>query len=236
MKDLTLIIPAKNEPESLPIVLNSLQNLNCKIIISLDEKDSETINSTRKINFEDKIKFFYQSGSGYGNSLREAISSCETKFFCIFNADGSFDFKDLKKMYSSLGQNDFIFATRYETPGGSEDDTAITFIGNKFFSLLGNILFSLKISDILYTFIMGKTESFKILSIISDDFRFCVELPIKIKVANMKYISFPSFESKRIAGTKKVNNFKDGFLILCKMIELFFNSKMLGKKIINNKI
>ena len=47
MKDLTLIIPAKNEPESLPIVLTSLQNINCKIIISLDEKDSETINSIK---------------------------------------------------------------------------------------------------------------------------------------------------------------------------------------------
>ena len=236
MNDLTLIIPAKDESESLPIVLDSLKNINCKIMISLDKKDSETINSVKKINFENKIKFFYQSGSGYGNSLREAISNCETKFFCIFNADGSFNSKDLKKMYSLLNVNDFIFATRYETPGGSEDDTVITFIGNKFFSLLGKVLFSLKLSDILYTFLIGKTESFKVLSINSDDFRFCVELPIKMKIANMKYINFPSFESKRIAGTKKVNNFKDGFLILCKMIELFFKFKILGKKIINNKI
>ena len=236
MNDLTLIIPAKDESESLPIVLDSLKNIDCKIMISLDKKDSETINSVKKINFENKIKFFYQSGSGYGNSLREAISNCETKFFCIFNADGSFETKDLKKMYSLLNLNDFIFATRYETPGGSEDDTVITFIGNKFFSLLGKVLFSLKLSDILYTFLIGKTESFKILSINSDDFRFCVELPIKMKIANMKYINFPSFESKRIAGTKKVNNLKDGFLILCKMIELFFKFKILGKKIINNKI
>ena len=236
MNDLTLIIPAKDESESLPIVLDSLKNIDCKIMISLDKKDSETINSVKKINFENKIKFFYQSGSGYGNSLREAISNCETKFFCIFNADGSFETKDLKKMYSLLNLNDFIFATRYETPGGSEDDTVITFIGNKFFSLLGKVLFSLKLSDILYTFLIGKTESFKILSINSDDFRFCVELPIKMKIANMKYINFPSFESKRIAGTKKVNNLKDGFLILCKMIELFFKFKVLSKKIINNKI
>lgn len=236
MKDLTLIIPAKNEPESLPIVLNSLQKIDCKIMISLDQKDLKTINSIKEINFEDKISFFYQSGYGYGNSLREAINNCETKYFCIFNADGSFDTKDLKKMYSLLGENDFIFATRYESPGGSEDDTVITFIGNKFFSLLGKILFSLKISDILYTFLMGKTDSFKMLSIKSDDFRFCVELPVKMKIANMKYVSFPSFESKRIAGTKKVNNLKDGFLILCKIIKLFFDFKILNKKIINNKI
>jgi len=31
----------------------------------------------------------------------------------------------------------------------SEDDTIITYLGNQFFSLLGRIFFSLKISDIL---------------------------------------------------------------------------------------
>ena len=40
-----------------------------------------------------------------------------------------------------MQENDFIYTTRYETGGGSDDDTIITFIGNKF-SKLGNLLFS----------------------------------------------------------------------------------------------
>ena len=75
-------------------------------------------------------------------------------------------------MYNMIEKNDFVFTTRYEKPGGSEDDTIITFIGNKFFSKLGNLLFSLKISDILYTYLMGNTDSFKNLKIKSNDFRF----------------------------------------------------------------
>mgnify|MGYP001392996485 CR=1 FL=1 len=35
MNDLTLIIPAKNESESLPIVIESLKSLDCKIKVSL---------------------------------------------------------------------------------------------------------------------------------------------------------------------------------------------------------
>ena len=42
---------------------------------------------------------------------------------------------------------------------------------------------------------------------------------------NYKYTSFPSKEKKRIAGEKKVNEFKDGFLILLEMIRLFFIRK-----------
>ena len=218
MNDLTLIIPAKNEGESLPIVLDSLKNLDLNIVISLRKEDTNTLDAIKK---NENIKIFYQSGKGYGNALREAISECSTKYFCIFNADGSFQKKDLFKMYDYIKLNDFVFTTRYEKPGGSDDDTIITLIGNKIFSKLGNILFSLRISDILYTYLMGNTDSFKKLNISSDDFKFCVELPIKMELKKMNYVSIPSYELKRLAGKKKVNELKDGFLILTQMLRLF---------------
>ena len=229
MNDLTLIIPAKNESESLPHIIDSLNYLKCKIKVSLKIDDVATINSIKNKD----VEIFYQSGIGYGNSLREAINSCQTKYFCIFNADGSFDHKDLLKMYQLMMANDFIYTTRYENGGGSEDDTIVTYIGNKFFSKLGNILFSLDISDILYTYIMGKTLSYRALNVQSNDFRFCVELPIKMQSANMKYICLPSYEKKRIAGKKKVNAFKDGSLILIEMLKLFFYFKIFRNKIID---
>ncbi len=232
MNDLTLIIPAKNEQDSLPSVLSELKNLNCKITVSLKKNDFETIKAIEN----EKINLFYQGGEGYGNSLREAINQCETKYFCIFNADGSFDYKDLTKMYNLVLNNDFVFTSRYMFKGGSDDDTFVTFIGNKFFSKLGNILFSLRINDILYTFLMGKTESFKKLNIISDDFKFCVELPIKMEISKMKYTSIPSFEKKRIAGVKKVSAIIDGSLILIEIIKLFFLHKILRKKVIKKYI
>ena len=201
MNDLTLVIPAKNESETLPLVLESLKKLKIKIIISLKNDDLDTINSIIKNEY---IKVYFQSGNGYGNSLKEAINFCETKYFCIFNADGSFEQKDLLKMYNLIKNNDFVYTTRYEKTGSSEDDTLITLIGNKIFSKLGNIFFSLKISDILYTYLMGKTKSFKKLNIESNDFRFCVELPIKMQISNMKYKCIPSYEYKRIAGKKRL--------------------------------
>ena len=231
MNDLTLVIPAKKESETLPLVLESLKKLKIRTIISLKNDDLDTINSIIKNKY---IKVFFQSGNGYGNSLKEAINFCETKYFCIFNADGSFEQKDLSKMYNLIKNNDFVYTSRYEKNGSSEDDTLITLIGNKIFSKLGNIFFSLKISDILYTYLMGKTQSFRKLNIESNDFRFCVELPIKMQISNMKYKCIPSYEHKRIAGEKKVSAFKDGFLILLEMLRLFFVFKIFRKKIIKN--
>ena len=228
MKDLTIIIPAKDEKESLPTVIKSLESFNCEIVITMKNDDIKTIESIDN----DRIKIFYQSGKGYGNSLKEAIENCKSKYFCIFNADGSFEKDDLPKMYTEIQKYDFVYTTRYEKPGGSDDDTILTFFGNKFFSLMGNLFFSLKISDILYTFLMGKTDSFKKLNIKSNDFRFCVELPLKMELAKMKYKTIPSYEKKRIGGKKKVNEFKDGLLILTEMIKLFFEHKIFKKKIV----
>ena len=228
MNDLTLIIPAKNEKDSLPIVLEEIEKLNCKITVSLKEDDTGTIDSIKNKN----VNIYYQLGDGYGNSLREAIYNCDTEYFCIFNADGSFDHKDIIKMYNLISNNDFIYTSRYLPNGGSDDDTIVTYIGNQFFSKLGNLLFSLKINDILYTFLMGRTDSFKKLNINSNDFKFCVELPIKMEIANMKYTSMPSFEKKRIAGVKKVNAVKDGFLILIEILKLFLFNKILKKNVI----
>ena len=47
MNDLTLVIPAKNEKESLPNVLNELKTFEVKIIIILEETDIETINAIK---------------------------------------------------------------------------------------------------------------------------------------------------------------------------------------------
>ena len=43
----------------------------------------------------------------------------------------------------------------------SEDDTLLTYIGNKIFTYIGRIFFNLNITDILYTFVLGKLRSVK---------------------------------------------------------------------------
>tara|TARA_Y100000996_G_C22498231_1_gene633261 strand:- start:369 stop:1037 length:669 start_codon:yes stop_codon:yes gene_type:complete len=219
MKDLSLIIPAKNESDSLPIVLEELKKFDCKIIVILESSDVKTINSIKDFNCE----LIYQSDRGYGNALIDGINNVKTEYLCIFNADGSFDPNDLNRMLTICKNDlDFVFASRYLKNAGSDDDTFLTVIGNFIFTLIGKIFFSLKLSDILYTFLLGKTSSFKKLDLKSNDFCLCVEMPIKAKRLKMKYSDTPSFERKRIAGEKKVNEFRDGFKILFYMIKSFF--------------
>tara|TARA_B100000674_G_C37780680_1_gene887048 strand:+ start:304 stop:990 length:687 start_codon:yes stop_codon:yes gene_type:complete len=223
MKDLTLIIPAKKEKESLPKVLDELKQYNLKIMIILEKSDLETINSISNYN----CKIIYQKNNGYGDALIHGINNVDTKYFCIFNADGSFDPKELQQMYDQVDNHnyDIIFGSRYEKNAGSEDDTMVTLIGNYIFTKLGRIFFNLNITDILYTYVLGLTKNVKKINLERKDFSFCVELPIKAKINHLKIGSINSMERKRIAGRKKVNAIRDGFLILKYMILIFITKK-----------
>ena len=220
MSDLTLIIPAKNEKDSLPKVLDELKKFNFKKNIILEASDKLTIEAIKTYD----CKIIYQDSKGYGDALKKGIETVDTEFLCIFNADGSFDPKELNLMIKNIkdDKSDFVFATRYEKNCGSEDDTFITFIGNYIFTFLGKIFFRLEITDILYTYVMARTSCMKKLRLTAKDFSFCVELPIKAKRAGYKICTSKSFERSRIAGKKKVNAFRDGLKILFSMIKLFF--------------
>jgi len=179
LKNLTLIIPAKNEAESLPKFLNELENFDTNVLVVIQKDDTSTQNSVKNLN---NIEILIQKKAGYGSAIIEGLSHSKTEYCCIINADGSMDPRYLKLMLEECRDKDLIFASRYEKPkGGSDDDTIVTFIGNKVFTFLGNTLFNLKISDILFTYILGKTKSFNDLELRYHDFRLCVELPIKAK-------------------------------------------------------
>ena len=222
MNNLTLLIPAKHESGSLPLVLEELKKYSCNKLIVLADDDLETIDAIK--NFDCEI--LYQNKKGYGSALIEGINKINTDYLCIFNADGSFDPIYLEEMLNKCSNNlDFVFASRYSLRGKTDDDTFLTFIGNKIFSSIGNIFFRLRIDDILFTYVMGKTKSFQNLQLKNFDFRFCVELPIKAKRNRNKYINMGSHERRRLKGYKKVSEFKDGFLILIELIRLFLKRK-----------
>ena len=80
MNDLTLIIPAKYEKESLPKVLDELEKFDVKKNIVLEKSDKLTVESISDYD----CKIIYQDSVGYGDALKKGIQTAETEFFCIF--------------------------------------------------------------------------------------------------------------------------------------------------------
>ncbi len=228
MDELSLVIPAKQEPNSLPMVIKELDNFKLKKFVVLKDTDKETIESVKKLDCE----IIFQSGLGYGNAIRQGISKVKTKYTAIYYADGSTDPKYLSHMVKKIidEKNSIIFGSRYMKGAGSYDDDIITKIGNFIFTLIGNLFFSLKISDLLFTYIVAETEILKKMELKSDNYNLCVEIPLKVKSMGIKYDCYPCIERKRFADKKKVKAFKVGFEILIYLIRSFINSNFIYRK------
>ena len=105
MKNLTLIIPARKENEALPQVIDEINNLDCKKKVILASDDIDTINAIKNL----KVDIIYQDHRGYGDALITGINNVDTDYFCIFNADGSFDPSEIDKMFNYLEKENFDF-------------------------------------------------------------------------------------------------------------------------------
>lgn len=221
MNDLTLIIPAKNEIESIDKVLEEIIHFdrNLKIIIVVDNLNDNTFQSKYyNNNHLDNLNFIVSKYPSYSGAVRYGVEKSNTKFCCIFNADGSFLPSSLNDMYKQMLAYDFVYCSRYKKNGSSDDDTTLTYVGNKIFTLMGKLLFNVRISDILYSYVMFDRDKFISLGLKSKKFNLALELPIKNAIEKSKYTDIASHERKRFSGEKKVKEFQDGFQLLLFMI------------------
>lgn len=223
-KDITIIIPARDEENSLRLLLKKFKALK-KLYNEIIIVDGKSKDNTRLIAKKFKCKVIKQRGLGYGDAIIKGVKAVNTKYFIIFDADGSKDPIYLKRFYSTLKRNktDIVYAERYGKNAGSLDDTIITHIGNRIFTNLGKVFFGLKLNDILHTFFLCEVKKFNKIKYEYKDFSFCVEFPIKAKRNNLTCSYMPTIEKKRYDGVPKVRSFIDGSKILIGMIKLFFN-------------
>ena len=216
---ISLIIPCKNEVESLGAVLNEVKNNEHvdEIIVVVDSEDDNSIPIINNFDCE----LIIQKRKGYGSAIIEGFKKAKNKFGCIYNADYSFDPKYLRDLVNLSKQNDFVFGSRYGGKGGSDDDDIITFTGNRIFTFITKYILGIKLSDILFTYVLCNVEKFNRLDLKSIDFKLCIELPTKVKKNNYKYVDLEMYERKRYDGVKKVKVIKDGFLISYEIIKSF---------------
>jgi len=80
MKDLTLVIPAKYEATTLPIVLEELKKYNLTKNIVIPSYDTETLKAISGYD----CNIILQKGEGFGSALIEGIESVESKCRWLF--------------------------------------------------------------------------------------------------------------------------------------------------------
>ncbi len=213
----SVVIIALNEAESIPGLMKEMPvNLFHEIIFV----DGNSTDDTRQIIKDLGYPVYIQPTKGFGEAFDYGISKATGDVIILMNSDGSQNPADIPKLLDKINEGyDIVLASRYMKESGSDDDTFVRHIGNRFFTRLTNFRWKTKISDALYFFIAVRKEiTEKMEKPKSKNFDYCAQFVINAHKAGAKFGEVPSFERKRTGGKEKTVAWKHGSLILWSII------------------
>lgn len=218
---ISVIIPARNEREALPSVLAEIpRDLVHEIIVVDGHSTDGTAELARRLG----VKVVVQEGRGYGMAVRTGLREATGDLVTFMDADGSYDPAALPRMLEGIRRgDDVVFCSRYAPEAGSDDDTPVRYVGNVVFTWLVRRLFGVRLSDSLFFYALGRREVLERLDLRCRGFALCVEVPIKVHEAGLRYSEIPCRERRRVAGESKVNALTDGIRILAWLLRLRFS-------------
>ncbi len=162
---LTVVIPAYNEAESLPITLPPLirycAEKNWEIIIVNDGSTDATPAILDQFQMQSKIKVFHHKvNQGYGGALKTGIANTNTEFVVTMDADGQHQIQDIDLLFTALQEKNADLVVGSREQEGSPD--RYRELGKKIIRILANFLMTLPIHDINSGFKLYRTDLAKL--------------------------------------------------------------------------
>ena len=222
---LSVVIPCLNEEETISICiekcLRSFQKLNienkAEVIIADNGSTDDSISIATKLG----AKIVNVSKKGYGNAIIGGIKEAKGKYIIMGDADNSYDFNEIDKMYFKLLEgHDLVQGCRFPIGGGKILKNAMPlshkYIGNPLFSFISKLFFSLPFNDVYCGFRGFDKMQFIKLKHFSSGMVFAIENLIKFSNAKLKCAEIPITLHKdgRIQNKSHLNTISDGWKTL----------------------
>jgi glycosyltransferase involved in cell wall biosynthesis len=227
----TVIVPAYNEAATIEQVLRRVADLQLDAEILV--VDDGSVDDTAEIvgALESQIAglrlIIHERNQGKGAAVRTGINASRGEIVMIQDADLEYDPADIPRLLEPLnnGVADVVYGTRFR---GGQTQRAHLFwhyAGNKFLSLLTNILFNTTISDMEVGYKAFNGELIRSIKLVSDDFAFEPEVTAKVllhKDIRIFEVAI-SYYGRTYDEGKKIT-WRDGFSAVAALIRFRFTS------------
>ena len=228
MKKVSIIIPVFNEKDTLEQLVEKVEQANFagleKEIILVDDKSTDgTFEILQRMQEKYKV-LFHEKNQGKGAAIRTAVKEATGDFVVIQDADLEYLPDDYDKLLPLLINNeaDVVYGSRFKNEENSKNFILKNKLANMFLTMLTNILYGAKITDMETCYKAFKREFIQSITIKSNRFDFEPEITAKIMKKKAKLVEVPiSYIGRGHEEGKKIN-WKDGVHAILTLIKYRF--------------
>jgi glycosyltransferase involved in cell wall biosynthesis len=208
----SIVVPAYNEARTIEEVINRLEQLDLRleILICDDGSTDGTPQLAKRLEQEHPAvrSLRCDTNRGKGAAVRMGIDASGGDIVLIQDADLEYDPVDIPVLIAPLveGRADAVYGSRLR---GGEPQRAHLFwhyVGNRFLSLVTNVLFNTTISDMEVGYKAFRGDLVRSLKLVSNDFRFEPEVTAKVlKIKGIRLYEVPiSYYGRTVEEGKKI--------------------------------
>ncbi len=242
---LSIVIPAYNEEESIEPTIKSIVNslrsngIPFDILVVNDNSKDQTANVLQSLMSEyAELKFLTNLGpNGFGYAVRYGLERFSGDCVAVMMADLSDDPEDLVKFYRTMiAQNvDCVFGSRWIKGGTVVDYPGIKKIVNRLANKIIQIVMQIRYNDTTNAFkLYRRTTIDGLKPFIAPHFNLTIELPLKAIIRGFSYEIVPNSWTNRKYGESKLKIREMGsryfFILMYCFIEKYFSRGDFNKK------
>lgn len=242
---LSIVIPAYNEEESLPLTIKSIfetfsiVNINYEIFVVNDNSTDNSIKILEKLSkIYPMLRFETNLGpNGFGYAVRYGLNNFNGDCVAVMMADLSDSPSDLINFYNKMveGNYDCVFGSRFIKGSELFDYPKMKKIINRIANFIIKITIGIRYNDTTNAFKLYRKETIEgIKPFLSPHFNLTIELPLKAIIRGYSYAIIPNSWTNRKFGESKLKIKEMGsryfFILLYCLIEKYFSKGDFNKK------
>lgn len=225
MEKITILIPVYNEKNSLLELLKKVEEIDFNLEKEIILIDDFSTDGTKDLyaNINHKI-LYHKYNQGKGAALRTGIKEATGDIIIIQDADLEYNPSDYLPLVDLIKNNeaDVVYGSRFADKRNSGKFLLLSFIANKTLTLLTNILFGAKLTDMETCYKAFRKEFIKNINIKSNRFDFEPEITAKVLKQKVRFKELPISYNARTNNEGKKIGWRDGVQAIFTLIKFRF--------------
>ncbi|MCJ7780014.1 MAG: glycosyltransferase [Acidimicrobiia bacterium] len=220
----TIILPAFNEEEALPVVVDDIRSIlgaDADIVVVDDGSSDGTADAARRLGCS---LVRHDQNRGKGAAIRSGVAVAAGDIVIVMDADATYPAATIPGMIDLLDDHDFV---RAERRIDASNTPAINRVGNVLLGKALTSLHGLEPGDYLSGLYGARREVFESLGTEADGFDIEVEIGIKSRANDLRVATLLTDYNPRV-GEKKLDPLVDGLGILARILRMVLLYRPLG--------